>query len=319
MLKGIDISMHNGTVNFNKVKQGGIDVVIIKATEGVEYIDPLFQEHYNGVKNIGLGIGFYHFMSEKTSPTQQAIDFWNAIKDKKFNVLPSLDIETNKLGRSRTQISDRCVEFLKKFKELSNVDCMIYTGGYFGRDNLDSRVKKYPGWIAHYGVTKPMENGFKVIGHQYTEDGVTEGVKGKVDLNNFTEEIFINSVTKPVQKPSTSNKKELWELSISGEEVRELQTELNRQFDSGLKVDGYFGESTLNACITVGEGARGNITRLIQQRLLNRGYTSLNNHGGADGSFGLGTTQAIKNLQRNKGLSVDGIVGKNTWKALYSK
>lgn len=151
-------------------------------------------------------------MSEKTSPTQQAIDFWNAMKDKKFNILACLDIETNNLIKNRTQISDRCIEFLQKFKELSGLDCMIYTGGYFGRDNLDSRVKKYPSWIAHYGVTKPMENGFRVVGHQYTEDGRTPGVKTRVDLNNFTEEIFISSVTKPVQKPSAPNKKDLWEL-----------------------------------------------------------------------------------------------------------
>lgn len=118
---------------------------------------------------------------------------------------------------------------------------------------------------------------------------------------------------------SSSSSSKLWEREISGEEVKELQRELNKQFNSGLKVDGYFGDSTLRACITVRQGAKGNITRLIQQRLLNRGYTSLLNHGGADGCFGSGTTTAIKNLQRNKGLSVDGIVGKNTWKALYSK
>ena len=111
----------------------------------------------------------------------------------------------------------------------------------------------------------------------------------------------------------------LWEVSISGEEVKELQRELSRQFNAELRVDGYFGDSTLAACITVREGARGNITRLIQQRLLNRGYTSLKEHGGADGCFGGGTTTAVKNLQKNKGIGVDGIVGKETWRALYSR
>lgn len=204
MLKGIDISMHNGAIDFNKVKNSDIKVVIIKATEGVNYIDPFFEKHYKGANNVGLNIGFYHFMSEKTSPTQQAKDFWNAIKDKKFNVLPCLDIETNNLVRTRTQISDRCIEFLNEFKRLSGYDCMIYTGGYFGRDLLDDRVKKYPGWIAHYGVNKPMENGFKVVGHQYTEDGRTPGVNGNVDLNNFYDGIFING-NKPIQEPSKSS------------------------------------------------------------------------------------------------------------------
>ncbi len=115
-----------------------------------------------------------------------------------------------------------------------------------------------------------------------------------------------------------SNASDLWQVSINGEEVKALQRELNRQFNAGLAVDGYFGDATLAACITVREGARGNITKLIQQRLLNRGYTSLNSHGGADGCFGAGTTTAIEHLQANKGIDVDGIVGKNTWKALYS-
>lgn len=122
-----------------------------------------------------------------------------------------------------------------------------------------------------------------------------------------------------VKNNNNSGGSKLWERSINGEEVKSLQRELNKQFNKELSVDGYFGDSTLAACVTVREGAEGNLTRLIQQRLLNRGYDSLKAHGGADGVFGPGTTTAIKNLQKNKGLSVDGIVGKDTWRALYSK
>ncbi|MBY6757026.1 peptidoglycan-binding protein [Clostridium botulinum] len=199
MAKGIDISMHNGTVNFSAVKSSGCNIVIIKATEGVDYVDPCLNQHYNGAKAQGLNIGFYHFMSEKTSPTQQAVDFWNAIKGKQFNIIPTLDIETNNMGRSSKAISDRCIEFLEKFKSLSGYNCLIYTGGYFGRDNLDSRAKKYPGWIAHYGVNSPMTTGFTVVGHQYTEDGRINGVNTRVDLNNFENGIFIGKATNAVE------------------------------------------------------------------------------------------------------------------------
>lgn len=198
-MKGIDVSMHNGTIDFASVKNDGIAVVIIKATEGVDYVDPYLEHHYEGAKAEGLNIGFYHFMSERTSPTQQANDFWNAIKDKEFNVIPCLDIETNNMGRSTEEISERCIEFLQQFKSLSGLDCMIYTGGYFGRDSLDSRVKQYKGWIAHYGADKPMETGFEIIGHQYTEKGSVNGVYSDCcDVNNFSEEIFINGGTKKV-------------------------------------------------------------------------------------------------------------------------
>lgn len=44
MLKGIDISMHNGAIDFNAVKNDGVKVVIIKATEGIKYIDPWLEK-----------------------------------------------------------------------------------------------------------------------------------------------------------------------------------------------------------------------------------------------------------------------------------
>lgn len=190
-MKGIDISNHNGDIDFNKVKSDGIEVVIIKATEGVDYRDNMLEKNYNGALG-KFNIGFYHFMSEKTSPSQQACDFYNAIKDKQYNVLPCLDIEVNSYGRSAKEITDRCIEFINKFKELSGKSVMIYTGGYFGRDLLDSRIKSYPAWIAHYGVNTPMETGFNnVVGHQYTETGRVNGINGNVDMNNFTDKVLL--------------------------------------------------------------------------------------------------------------------------------
>lgn len=125
-----------------------------------------------------------------------------------------------------------------------------------------------------------------------------------------------NNTNKKVVINSNPN---LWEICINGQIVKDLQSELNKQFGANLKVDGWFGQSTLDACPLVKEGAHGNITKIIQRRLLERNYTSLLSHGGADGYFGEGTTTAIKNLQRNKNLTADGIVGKDTWKNLFLK
>ena len=93
--------------------------------------------------------------------------------------------------------------------------------------------------------------------------------------------------------------------------VRSLQKELNAQGfrDSNgnkLVVDGIAGSKTLSACPTLKIGARGNITKLMQQKV---GTT-------ADGIFGNNTKQAVINYQRSKGLVADGIVGRNTWRKL---
>lgn len=119
---------------------------------------------------------------------------------------------------------------------------------------------------------------------------------------------------KPVQKPAQNK---IWRNYISGNEVKQLQRELNKQFNKGLAVDGYFGQNTINALVNVRKGARGNLTRIIQQRLQARKYDI--GRYGADGIFGNATEKAVRRFQNNNKLVVDGIVGKNTWKALFRK
>ena len=94
--------------------------------------------------------------------------------------------------------------------------------------------------------------------------------------------------------------------------TKALQTELNTQFSAGLDVDGKFGPKTKAACVNVKQGAKGNMTRTIQGLLYGFGYDP----NGFDGSFGPGCLAAVKSYQTNKGLSVDGIVGPNTWAAM---
>lgn len=90
--------------------------------------------------------------------------------------------------------------------------------------------------------------------------------------------------------------------------VADLQAELNRQYNTGLAVDGLKGPKTLAACPLVKKGARGNITRLIQKRLNSVGF-----HLSTDGIFGSGTYNAVNVFQKNRGLYQDGKVGKKTW------
>ena len=94
--------------------------------------------------------------------------------------------------------------------------------------------------------------------------------------------------------------------------VKGLQTELNKQFGSKLAVDGIFGTNTYNACINVRKGAEGNITYVIQAMLICHSFDI-----DADGIFGPATESAVREFQSRNGLSVDGIVGKNTFNKLF--
>ena len=108
---------------------------------------------------------------------------------------------------------------------------------------------------------------------------------------------------KPTPAPTPKPSGDAW--------IRGLQAELNTQGfrDSDgnkLVVDGIAGSKTLSACPTLRIRARGNITKLMQQKV---GVS-------ADGIFGNGTKQAVINYQKSKGLVADGIVGRNTWRKL---
>lgn len=106
--------------------------------------------------------------------------------------------------------------------------------------------------------------------------------------------------SKPSETPSKPSSYDQW--------VADLQAELNRQYNTGLAVDGLRGPKTLAACPLARKGAKGNITRLIQKRLNSVGF-----HLSTDGIFGNGTCHAVMVFQKNRGLYQDGKVGKKTW------
>ena len=61
--EGIDISHWQNNIDFSKVKNSGIEIVYIKATEGRTHIDPYLETNYRNAKANNLKIGFYHFLS----------------------------------------------------------------------------------------------------------------------------------------------------------------------------------------------------------------------------------------------------------------
>ena len=61
--EGIDVSDWQGHIDFRKIKNSGIDMVYIRASEGTNYVDAYFRDNYEGAKENGLKVGFYHFLT----------------------------------------------------------------------------------------------------------------------------------------------------------------------------------------------------------------------------------------------------------------
>lgn len=121
-------------------------------------------------------------------------------------------------------------------------------------------------------------------------------------------------VSDPVVDTNTSSTSQTQStVTTTGDDwVRRLQQECNAQGFSNQKVDGVAGVNTLNGCPTLRQGARGNITKLLQERLVSLGYST----NGIDGIYGSGTANAVYSYQKNKGLVADKICGQATWRKL---
>ncbi|WP_127849739.1 GH25 family lysozyme [Lacticaseibacillus hulanensis] len=95
--------------------------------------------------------------------------------------------------------------------------------------------------------------------------------------------------------------------------LKAYQRELNKQTGSHLSLDGLWGAKTQKASIVVKQGARGNITRIVQGALICKGYDP----DGFDGVYGSGCRAAVAKFQRAHGLSADGIFGPRTAAKLF--
>lgn len=123
-------------------------------------------------------------------------------------------------------------------------------------------------------------------------------------------------VSDPVVDTNTSSTSQTQStVTTTGDDwVRRLQQECNNQGFSKQNVDGIAGPATLAGCPTLRKGASGNITKLLQEKLVKLGYST----NGVDGIFGSGTYSAVREFQKTRGLSADGIVGQNTWRKLLN-
>ena len=196
MICGIDVSNWQGAnIDFNKVKSAGYKAVYIKSSEGINYKDKYIDVNAKKCVSANIDFGFYHFFNAD-DPVTQAEKFYNIIKQHKYNLKPVLDVETNFNG-----LTTNVQKFVKKFKSLCSDDLILYcSSGFFSY--LDEATCSLFGyvWEANYNNCADLNlpvNRCKtdcvVVGHQYSEKGNVYGVAGNVDLNVFTEDIYLSS------------------------------------------------------------------------------------------------------------------------------
>lgn len=279
-MKGIDVAKWNGNIDWEKVKDSGVEFAILKAINKQCQKEDAFEQNYNGAILQGLTVDVYNYSYALT--TEKAISdaktVLSVIDGKKIGTV-WLDIE----DKSQMNLGKTLIDIINAYKniiELSGYKFGVYTGLSF----YNSFIKPFhdfvdcPFWIARYPSKAQMDFDdmpredkkpsilHPLWGWQYTSTGKVDGINGNVDL----------SIT--------------YDCEYGKDDT-----------DGGKK--------------TIRFGDYGAHVVYLQQRLTAKGYGV----GAIDGKFGNKTLEAVKAFQAENNLTVDGIVGINTWNALENK
>ena len=186
-MKGIDVSHWQKDINFEAVKNSGVEFVILKAggSDAGFYTDSKFEENYTAAAAAGLNVGCYYFAGSKfigeKNGTADAKKFASIIKSKKFDMPIYLDIEAQPTSE-KSGITEAAIAFCDHM-EKQGYFIGIYASDISGfKERLDpSVVTKYSSWVARYGK-QPEYNRYWSM-WQYSSTGAVTGITGNVDLD----------------------------------------------------------------------------------------------------------------------------------------
>lgn len=185
---GIDISHHQGDINWKELSQTQngrfpVKFIFMKASEGGDFKDRVFQENFDSARSYGFIRGAYHFYNPNTSAEKQADFFINSVRLEKGDLPPVLDIE--KRGDDAQKMKRDIKLWLTKIENHYKVRPIIYASYKFKQKYLsDSIFNTYPYWIAHYYVDSVKYQGDWAF-WQHSDIGKIPGIKKDVDLNIF--------------------------------------------------------------------------------------------------------------------------------------
>lgn len=233
--EGIDVSEWQGKIDFKEVKEAGIDIVYIRASEGTDYIDPYFKENYENAKANGLKTGFYHYVTARTveEAREEAEFFVFNIKGTQPECKLAMDFESFD-DLSKEEINEISKVFLERAQELSGKECIIYSDAYNARETFDEELaRKYAIWVADYFVEEPADNGkwSSWVGFQYTDRGKINGIEGNVDRDKFTNGILLNDTSKIPEDTTKDSEQEFEYITVKrGDSLSKIARKYNTSY-----------------------------------------------------------------------------------------
>jgi lysozyme len=179
---GIDVSGHQGTIEWSKVASDDIDFAYIKATEGGDFIDDRFSANWRGAEEVGIQRGAYHFFTLCTPGDEQARLFLREVPPDPEALPPAVDLELagNCSARPPTERIQRELDvFIDLVGTRWKRRLVLYLGNDFeSRYPVKDRLDR-PLWLRRFLLRPAGEWRIWQL-HGYA---LVDGVEGGVDLN----------------------------------------------------------------------------------------------------------------------------------------
>lgn len=190
---GIDVSKWNKTIEWDKVKEAGIEFAIIRcgyrgASSGALVLDPMYKKNIEGAIEAGIPVGVYFFTQalDEVEAVEEASMVISLIEDYDVDYPVFLDSESaGGQGRADALEAEERTKIHKAF--LETIASAGYETGIYGsrnwlNDELDmTQVSEYKTWLAEYADIPAYDKYYHMW--QYTSKGSVDGIETRVDLN----------------------------------------------------------------------------------------------------------------------------------------
>ena len=184
--KGIDVSKWQGEIQWSRVKNAGIQFVMMRSSFGwgKGQKDKFFETNYAGAKKVGIPVGAYHYSYATTveDAKKEADLCYSIIKGKKFEYPIAYDMEENRVSAlGKEKVSEIAKAFCERMEGYGYYVCIYANKHWLDNYFTDEIFKKYDIWLAQWAEKPTFQRTYGMW--QKTSKGRVDGIETNVDLN----------------------------------------------------------------------------------------------------------------------------------------
>jgi lysozyme len=185
---GIDVSHHQGRIQWDALRGQGLSFVYMKATEGDYMADPNFLENWQGAARAGLARGAYHFYDLCGRGAAQAAEFIRLVPRSPGSLPPAIDLEPSagcKRLPSRKSLLKELAAYSRKVRSRYGKAPVLYITYEYYERYLKGAKHDYLLWIPDYKRAPILPDRKPWTFWQVSNKAAVRGIKGPVDVNLF--------------------------------------------------------------------------------------------------------------------------------------